>query len=196
MQAAQSSIVRPSTFGEEEWSLAIASGSRPFTLAAPVTGLKLTFTWRTDSARSAATATGTDGAAVGRVFARGSLEGCTGCEVSDDATHGHGATVVSSYATAAATVSDEATAGETASHTFTMRGPGGGLLPAGKYTLRGKTIAFSYVGCIRSTFYELEDAGIGDRVSTGCLPELIGHSGSASAEAAMQLLEIKAEVAA
>lgn len=183
--AAAASIERSEPFLTNEYSSGRASGSRSLHLNAPVPALRLTFTFQTVSASSTATATSPEGAAVGRVFARGSVLGCDGCEAGDDATNGYGPKVVDSYASAGSavgmTASDEAIPGEVFTHTFTLRGRGGGPIPAGHYTLRGSTLAFAYVGCVSN--------------SGQCFPEVVGHSGSAS-DAAMQLLDIKSEVVA
>ncbi len=191
-QAAATSANRPGAFAEDEWSSAFATGGRTLTLDAPAREVRVKYTWRTVAAKSEAIATGPEGAAAGRVFAKGSFAGCKGCEFVDDATHGKGSRVVDAYAYPGESDSDVATGGEIVSHSFTVRGAGGGAVPAGKYTLWGTTRAFSYIGCARSTFY-FDGAGL-DPVSTGCLPQLVGHSGSASSEATMQLLEIAAEV--
>jgi hypothetical protein len=179
-QTASSSITRsvlaPNTI--TEFSVADADGTVRERLPSGASAVRVTYKWRVDSASTAANSTALDGAAVGRVFARGIVSGCKGCLI-EDSTNGHGTRVASTYSRFGQLTLQEPVAqpGSEVTHEITLRGANGRALPRSPIALTGRTRAFSYVG----------------EVCSGTCQPSSGHSGSASASADLQLLSITVE---
>ena len=173
-QAVSSSVRRPDVTETNEYSQAWATGSVATRAPEGTEALRVTFTWRVDSATTAANSTTLGGIAVGRIFADGKVSSCASCVVEGD-TNGKDVMVASTYSHYGPVPPEWITPpGSLVTHTITVNGPGGSPLRAGtKLTLSGATRAFSYVG------------GVCDG-TCGTAP----HSGTASAEGRLQLVSI------
>ena len=179
-QSVSSSVDRPefappgSSERANAWAMATKTFKIPSSSSADVS-----ITWRIDEASGSATNTAVEGAAVARVFLDEHIGGCSGCVVEDATRGGYGLTLVDAFAAPTggypSTASDAATAG-LHTHTVVLRGPGGGRLPGGTYSVRGEMYGIAYVGCY------LEDGT--------CAPELLGHSGSAFVSAVGAVVDI------
>lgn len=173
-QVVSSSVSRPDVTELNEYSQAWATGSVSTRAPEGTDPLRVTFTWRVDSATTAANSTTLGASAVGRIFADGAVTGCTSCVVEGD-TDGKDVMVASTYSYYGPVPPEKVTpAGALVTHTVTINGRGGAPLRAGtRLTLSGRTRAFSYVG------------GICDGTCATA-----PHSGTASARADMQLVSI------
>jgi hypothetical protein len=174
-QIVSSSVSRPEESEFNEYSQARAAGSVATRAPQGSERLRVTFTWRVDSATTAADSTKIGGIAVGRIFADGRVSSCITCVVSED-TNGKDILVASTFSHFGPVPPEKITLpGSLVSHTITVDGRDGTPLRAGtKMTLVGTTRAYSYVG--------------GPCDATGC--ETASHSGEASAEADLHLVSI------
>lgn len=174
-QVVSSAISRSTPNTTSESSQGWAYGRLTHRLPSRTSAVRVTYRWRVDSASTAAQSTSLDGAAVGRIFARGLVSGCRGCVI-EDSTDGHGHKVASTYNQMGLTTEAIiALPGAEVTHEITLRAADGGSLPRSQVTLTGATLAFSYIG---------------ERCSGGTCQPSAGHSGSASASADLQLLSI------
>ncbi|HVE75544.1 MAG TPA: hypothetical protein VND22_02125 [Actinomycetota bacterium] len=174
-QMVSSSISRTETNTTSEWSQAVANGSVKRRLPSQTSAVSITYRWRVDSATTSANSTTLEGAAVGRVFARGSVWGCNGCSI-EDSTDRHGEYVASTYSRFGPTPPEVITLpGSEVTHTITLRAAPGRNFSRELITLNGATLAFSYVG---------------EKCSKGVCQPSSGHAGTASAAADLQLLSI------
>lgn len=169
-----SSVSRPEATETNEYSQAWATGTVSTRAPEGTEPLRVTFTWRVDSATTSANSTTVGGSAVGRIFADGEVSGCATCAVEGD-TDGKDVMVASTYSYFGPVPPEVITpSGSLVTHTITVKGRDGAPLRAGtRLTLSGHTRAFSYVG------------GICD----GTCPS-DPHSGTASAEGRLQLVSI------
>lgn len=173
-QVVSSSVSRPEVTELNEYSQAWATGSVSTRAPEGTEPLRVTFTWRVDSATTSANSTTVGGTAVGRIFADGAVTGCTSCVVEGD-TEGKDVMVASTFSNFGPVPPEKITpAGSLVTHTVTVNGRDRAPLRAGtRMTLAGHTRAFSYVG------------GVCDGTCATA-----PHSGSASAEARLQLVSI------
>lgn len=161
IERAVPTLATPPRDGEYSWGL--AGGAKSFRLAKAVPELRVTFTWYVNSASGTAVPASAEGASVARVFAAGSVWGCSDClrsyETDETALDdgipnptdvplliapAYGRVVVDAYA-AGAPARDERR-DQLVSHTVVLTGRDGGLVPAGNYNLMGQTRAMGYVG--------------------------------------------------
>lgn len=173
-QIVASSVSRPDVTEVNEWSQAWAEGSVATRAPQGSDRLRVTFTWRVDSATTSANSTTLGGLAVGRIFADGSVYNCASCVVEGD-TNGKDVMVASTYSRYGPVPPERITpSGSLVTHTLTVNGRDGSPLRAGtRLTLSGRTRAFSYVGGICN----------GECATAP-------HSGTASAEADLHLVSI------
>lgn len=174
-QSVAASVTRRDPTLDNEYWFSHARGSVVTRAPEGSKPLRVAFTWRVDSANTAANSTTLGGIAVGRIFAEGQVLSCKSCTVVED-TDGHGITVASTYSTFGPVPPEKvATAGSLVTHTITVNGPDGAPLKAGtRLTLAGTSRAFAYVG--------------GPCYPDGC--DTASHSGTASANADLQLTSI------
>ena len=168
------SVNRPDAVETNEYSQAWAGGSVSTRAPQGTEPLRITFTWRVDSAATSANSTTAGGSAVGRIFVDGVVWGCASCAVEGD-TNGKDVMVASTYSFLGPVPPEKpAVPGSFVSHTITVNNRDGGALRAGtKLNLTGWTRAFAYVGGI---------------CNGECATD--PHSGTASAEAQTQLVSI------
>ena len=191
-QVVRSTIDRAEPSFAKEYSTGQAHAATTIRLTAPVTELRVTFTWYVTHASGRAVPRSAEGATVARLFARGSVRGCDACVLTyetDDAptATSKGRYVVNAYANA---VEAEASLdNRTVTHTVVLHGPNGGAVPTGLYVATGTADAFtaSWPACNADDFGGLP--GLGD---DGCIPEVVGHAGHAEVEGSLKLLSIVA----
>lgn len=173
-QVVSSSVSRPDVTEVNEYSQGWATGSVATRAPQGTEPLRVTFTWRVDSASTSANSTTLGGLAVGRIFADGSVSNCNSCVVGGD-TNGKDVMVASTYSRYGPVPPERiAPSGTLVTHTITVSGRDGSPLRAGtRFTLSGATRAFAYVG------------GICDGTCATA-----PHSGTASAEGRLQLVSI------
>ena len=188
-QRAGATIQRSEPSADDELSYAYAMGAKDLRLTAPVPELRVSFSWRVDRAHASAAPTSPEGATIARVWARGVVVGCDTCVFTYEAddtpvSDPKGRDVVDAYAQGAAV--EDQLVNTTVTHTVVMRGPNGGPVPPGRYTLRGMTVAMA------SVHRACNAAGpLAALDQDGCVPEAVGHAGAAAVEVAARLLSIE-----
>lgn len=199
-QSTAASISRAAPTLPFEYSMGIGHNGTTVKLRQAAPAVEIAYTWRVDEAVTHARAAAGDGATVARVFLRGLVvhSHCDDCVI-EDSTDGYGERIADSYdpGLIALGVDDAAVPGTEVTHTIVLRGPGGGMVPTGTLSMVGSTLAFVYVGGVCATV--AVDSALGDDepllAHQDCVPEPVGHAGSATARASTHLLNITVQPA-